>query len=113
MPRYYTEPHKDQWCEAARFVESRFQPETDAFVFDAPFIRYPFLACSTLEGIATIPSAVPIDPGHARIWLIRGYGGKDSRSAERIRERGFATAERWQGVRVEVDLFDRRPRASE
>ncbi|MED5262316.1 MAG: glycosyltransferase family 39 protein [Myxococcota bacterium] len=113
MPRYYTEPHKDQWCEAAHFVESRFQPETDAFVFDAPFIRYPFLACSTLEGIATVPSAVPTDPGHPRIWLIRGYGGKDSQSAERIRSRGYTTAERWQGVRVEVDLFDRRPRTSE
>ena len=56
---------------------------------------------------------MPIDPGYARIWLIRGYGGKDSQSTERIRSRGYATAERWQGVRVEVDLFDRRPPASE
>jgi len=113
MPRYYTEPHKDQWCEAAHFVESRFQAKTDAFVFDAPFIRYPFLACSTLEGISAVPTLVPTDPGHARIWLVRGYTGSDSRSGERIRNWGYETAERWQGVRVEVDLFHRRPRAPE
>jgi hypothetical protein len=113
MPRYYTEPHKDQWCEAAHFVESRFQPETDAFVFDAPFIRYPFLACSTLESIFAVPPLTSADPGHARIWRVRGYTGPNSRSGERIRNWGYSTTERWQGVHVEVDLFDRRPRASE
>ena len=91
----------------------KLETKTDAFVFDAPFIRYPFLACSRLEGTPAIPAAAPRDPGHPRIWLVRGYAGPHSEGAERIQDWGYARAEQWQGVRVEVDLWTRLPRAPE
>lgn len=107
MPAYYNEPHKDQWCEAAGFVESRYQPAADAFVFDAPFIRYPFLSCSTLEDIDSVPVLAPRTPDYRRLWLVRGYAGPHSNSSERVTAWGYIPVERWQGVNVDVYLFHR------
>ncbi len=111
-PGYYREPHKDQWREAARYVEMRYSAETDAVAFDAPFIRGSFLhyAPGLREALTSqrdidLHAAGP--PDQRRIWLVRAYAGPRSKSSKRIVRWGYREMQRIELVAIEIVLFAR------
>jgi hypothetical protein len=115
VPAYYSQPHKDQWREAARRIEEAFVANSDGIAFDAPFIRSSLLhyspvlseALGSSKGVDVLAQA---PPGQPRIWLIRAYAGPRSRSPQRIAGWGYDEVERTEMVGIEIIVFERTPR---
>lgn len=107
MPRYYEDLHKDHWRQAAAYVAPDFNPDTDAFVFDAPFVRQVFHFYAALPRYRVIPLSPEDTFSDNRIWLVRAYAGPRSRSPEIMTEWGYDQSARWEGKNVEVFLFTR------
>jgi hypothetical protein len=113
-PAYYSQPHKDQWREAARRIESGFVASSDGIAFDAPFVRSSLLhysprlreALGSSTGVDVLAESPPV---HSRIWLVRAYAGPRSRSPERIAGWGYAEVARSELVAIEIVFFERTP----
>ena len=113
-PAYYSQPHKDQWREAARRVESGFVASSDGIAFDAPFVRSSLLHYSprlreALGSSTGVDVLAESPPDHSRIWLVRAYAGPRSRSPERIAGWGYAEVARSELVAIEIVFFERTP----
>lgn len=107
MPSYYTTPHKDQWREAAAYTAAAYRPETDAFIFDAPFVNRVFGFYGPHSTTRQIPLLTREPPGDERIWLVRAYAGPVTKSHEIVSGWGYHEIARWEGTRIEVLLFER------